>query len=207
METTKPTDGARGAGTQGSAFNGALTEYDYSNFFYSSSDDVFGIFPQFDEWYYGQAKNSGYYLFGQPMTTPPRAYIDLQEQLGHQTVTLLNLASYNYLGLSYHPEVIAAAHKAIDHYGLGAAGSPLLSGMMDVQAELEAELAKFKKKGSAIVFPTGYSTNVGVISALMRPGDWIIMDQNVHASVVDGAILAKSNARFFRHNQPEDLEK
>ncbi|HYV98265.1 MAG TPA: aminotransferase class I/II-fold pyridoxal phosphate-dependent enzyme [Gemmatimonadaceae bacterium] len=188
-------------------FNSKISEHDYSNFYYSSSDDVFGIFPHFDEWYYGHAKNSGYYLFGQPMSTPPTAQIRLEEQLGRRPVELLNLASYNYLGLSYHPEVIAAAHAAIDKYGLGAAGSPLLSGMMDVQMELENELAAFKRKGSAIVFPTGYSTNVGLISALMRPGDWVIMDQNCHASIVDGAILAKSNARFFRHNQPEDLEK
>jgi glycine C-acetyltransferase len=194
-------------GNNHAAFNGAMAEYDYSNFFYSSSEDVFGVFPQFDEWYYEHAKNSGYYLFGQPMSTPPKAYIELEEQLGHQHIELLNLASYNYLGLSYHPEVIAAAHAAIDHYGLGAAGSPLLSGMMDIQLELEAELAKFKGSGSAIVFPTGYSTNIGLISALMRPGDWVIMDQNVHASIVDGAILAKSNARFFRHNRPEDLDK
>lgn len=205
LESTKNNDGRR---TRGNAtFNTAIGEYDYSNFFYSSSDDVFGIFPQFDEWYYGHAKNSGYYLFGQPMSTPPKPYISLEEQLGHEQVKLLNLASYNYLGLSYHPEVVAAAHAALDRYGLGAAGSPLLSGMMDVHAELEHELATFKGAGSAIVFPTGYSTNVGLISALMRPGDHIIMDQNSHASIVDGAILAKSNARFFRHNRPDDLEK
>ncbi len=207
MNSTTPTNANRNAGGGTAAFNGVLTEFDYSNFFYSSSDDVFGIFPQFDEWYYGQAKNSGYYLFGQPMSTPPKAYINLQEQLGHQKVELLNLASYNYLGLSYHPEVIAAARAALEQYGLGAAGSPLLSGMMDIHAELEAELARFKGAGSAIVFPTGYSTNVGLIQALMRPGDWIIMDQNVHASIVDGSILAKSNVRFFRHNRPEDLDK
>lgn len=207
IEPSVPAPASADAPRDPSEFNGTLTEYDYSNFFYSSSDDVFGIFPQFDEWYYGQAKNSGYYLFGQPMSTPPGPHIELQEQLGHKQVNLLNLASYNYLGLSYHPDVVAAAHRALDQYGLGAAGSPLLSGTMNVQMELEAELARFKKTGSAIVFPTGYSTNVGVISALMRPGDWIIMDQNVHASIVDGAILAKSNARFFRHNRPEDLEK
>ena len=58
-----------------------------------------------------------------------------------------------------------------------------------------------------MVFPTGYSTNVGMISALMRPGDWVIADQNAHASIVDGAILSKANVRFFRHNNPADLEK
>jgi len=58
-----------------------------------------------------------------------------------------------------------------------------------------------------MVFPTGYSTNVGLISGIMRPGDWVIADQNSHASIVDGAILSKADVRFFRHNNPDDLEK
>jgi len=103
--------------------------------------------------------------------------------------------------------VIEAGKAAIEQYGLGAAGSPILSGTMDVHCELEAALAKFKKKEAVMVFPTGYSTNVGMISALMRPGDWVIADQNAHASIVDGAILSKANVRFFRHNNPADLEK
>jgi glycine C-acetyltransferase len=78
---------------------------------------------------------------------------------------------------------------------------------MEVHVQLEKALATFKKKDAVMVFPTGYSTNVGVIQALMRPGDWIIMDQNVHASIVDGAILSKANVRFFRHNRPDDLER
>jgi len=185
----------------------ATTEYDYSNFYYSSSDDLFAIFGPYDDWWYGSARNSGYYLFSQPMSTPPGARISLEEQLHHEHLKLLNLASYNYLGLSTHPEVIAAAHAALDKYGLGAAGSPILSGTMDVHLALEKELAAFKHKEAAMVFPTGYSTNVGLLSALMRPGDWVILDQNVHASIVDGAILAKAQVRFFRHNQPGDLEK
>lgn len=187
--------------------NGALSGYDYSNFYYSSSDDVFAIFDPYHEWWHKHAHGTGYYLYYQPMSTPPAPQIELAENLHHQKVSLLNLASYNYLGLSYHPEVIAAAKLAVEKYGLGAAGSPTLSGTMDVHVELERELAKFKKKEAAMVFPTGYSTNVGLISALMRPGDWIIMDQNVHASIVDGAILSKANSRFFRHNRPDELDK
>ena len=103
--------------------------------------------------------------------------------------------------------MIEAAKAALDKYGLGAAGSPILSGTMDVHCELEAALARFKKKEAVMVFPTGYSTNVGMISGLMRPGDWVIADQNAHASIVDGAILSKANVRFFRHNNPADLEK
>jgi glycine C-acetyltransferase len=73
--------------------------------------------------------------------------------------------------------------------------------------QLEEALAKFKRKEAAMVFPTGYSTNVGMIAGLMRPGDWVIADQNAHASIVDGAILSKANVRFFRHNNPADLER
>ncbi len=189
------------------AANGGIADFDYSNFYYSSADDIFAIFDPYNEWWYGHARDNGYYLFSQPMSTPPRPRIELEEQLGHERLKLLNLASYNYLGLSYHPEVIDAAKNALDHYGLGAAGSPILSGTMEIHVQLEKELAKFKKKDAAMVFATGYSTNVGLIQALMRPGDWVIMDQNVHASIVDGAILSKANVRFFRHNRPDDLEK
>lgn len=181
--------------------------YDYSNFYYSSSDDLFAIFEPYDEWWYGSARKSGYYLFSQPMSTRPGPQINLEDQLTHEHRELMNLASYNYLGLSYHPEVIAAAKAALDTYGLGAAGSPILSGTMDLHLTLERELAAFKKKPAAMVFPTGYSTNVGLISALLRPGDLAIMDQNVHASIVDGVMMSKANARFFRHNRPDDLEK
>jgi len=191
----------------GQASGVSNSDYDYSNFYYSSSDDLFAIFGPYDDWWYGTARRNGYYLFSQPMSTPPGARINLEEQLNHEPLELLNLASYNYLGLSHHPEVIAAAKDALDRYGLGAAGSPILSGTMDVHLTLEKELATFKKKEAAMVFPTGYSTNVGLLSALLRPGDWVILDQNVHASIVDGAILAKAQVRFFRHNQPADLEK
>ena len=184
----------------------SVSDYDYSSFFYSSSDDPFAILDPYSEWY-TRALRTGYYLFQQPMSTPPESRIEVTEGLHNEHIKLLNLASYNYLGLSNRSEVIQAAKAALDQYGLGAAGSPLLSGMMDVHVQLEEELAKFKKKEAAMVFPTGYSTNVGMISGLMRPGDWIIADQNAHASIVDGAILSKANVRFFRHNNPADLEK
>jgi glycine C-acetyltransferase len=78
---------------------------------------------------------------------------------------------------------------------------------MDVHKELEQALSDFKGKEATILFPTGYSANVGFVSALMRPGDTIFLDQYSHASIVDGAILAKSKTTFFRHNNPLDLER
>jgi len=181
-------------------------DYDYSSFYYSSSDDAFTILEPYTEWY-DQAQLRGYYLYGQPMSSRPMTRVELQEKLEQRRLNLLNLSSYNYLGLSYRPEIIEAAKKAVDRYGLGAAGSPVLSGTMDVHQDLERELAAFKGKPAALLFPTGYSTNVGLIQGLMRPGDLIVADQNSHASVVDGAILSKAEVRFFRHNLPEDLEK
>lgn len=183
-----------------------VSDYDYSSFYYSASDDPFAILDPYNEWF-DRALPQGYYLFQQAMSTPPGGEIALTEGLHHRQVKLVNLSSYNYLGLSSRPEVIAAAKAALDTYGLGAAGSPILSGTMDVHVQLEEALAKFKGKEAAMVFPTGYSTNVGMISGLMRPGDWVIADQNAHASIVDGAILSKANVRFFRHNNPADLEK
>ena len=182
------------------------SDYDYSSFYYSSSDDVFAILEPYTEWY-DNAQLRGYYLYGQPMSSRPMTRVELQEKLEQRRLNLLNLSSYNYLGLSYRPEVIEAAKKALDRYGMGAAGSPVLSGTMDVHLELERELAAFKNKPACMLFPTGYSTNVGLIQGIMRPGDLIVADQNSHASIVDGAILSKAEVRFFRHNRPEDLEK
>jgi 8-amino-7-oxononanoate synthase len=181
-------------------------DYDYSSFYYSSSDDVFAILEPYEDWY-DRAQMQGYYLYAQPMSCRPKTRIDLIEKLEHRHINLLNLSSYNYLGLSYRPEVMNAARQALETYGLGAAGSPVLSGTMDVHLELERELAAFKNKPAVMLFPTGYSTNVGLIAGLMRPGDLIVADQNSHASIVDGAILSKANLRFFKHNQPEELDK
>jgi len=184
----------------------SASDYDYSSFFYSSSDDPFAILEPYNEWY-DRALEQGYYLFAQAMSTPPNGEVHLTEGLQRQQLKLINLSSYNYLGLSVRPEVIAAAKEALDRYGLGAAGSPILSGTMDIHVQLEEALARFKGKEAAMVFPTGYSTNVGLLSGLMRPGDWVIADQNAHASIVDGAILSKANVRFFRHNNVADLER
>ncbi|MBI1795640.1 MAG: aminotransferase class I/II-fold pyridoxal phosphate-dependent enzyme [Candidatus Eisenbacteria bacterium] len=189
-----------------SQMHGDSSDYDYSSFYYSSSDDVFAILEPYTEWY-DDAQLRGYYLYGQPMSSRPTTRIELQEKLEQRRLNLLNLSSYNYLGLSYRPEVIEAAKRALDRYGMGAAGSPVLSGTMDVHIELERELAAFKNKPACMLFPTGYSTNVGLIQGLMRPGDLIVADQNSHASIVDGAILSKAEVRFFRHNRPEELEK
>jgi glycine C-acetyltransferase len=183
-----------------------FAEYDHSNFYYGAGDDPLNLLRPFQEWY-EEALPNGYYLYSEPLATAPTTQVRVTNRKTGAVQDLLNLASYNYLGISYRPEVKRAAIEATQRYGLGASGSPILSGTMDVHVELANAMASFKAKEAAILFPTGYSANVGFISSLMRPGDNIILDQYSHASIVDGAILAKSRTLFFRHNNPMDLER
>ncbi len=182
-------------------------DYDYSNFFWGSGNDVFGIFEPFEEWY-REARPAGYYLFGLPMRTAPGSRIDVVEtKTNKELKNLINLASYNYLGLSYRPDVIAAAVEATKKYGTGASGSPILSGTITLHEELAAKIAAFKRKEAALLFPSGYAANLGVIAGLMRSGDLVVTDQYAHASIIDGIILSKADVRYFRHNSFADLDR
>ncbi|MCM2254289.1 MAG: aminotransferase class I/II-fold pyridoxal phosphate-dependent enzyme [Vicinamibacteria bacterium] len=183
-----------------------FAEYDYSNFYYGAGDDPLNLLGPFNEWY-REALPNGYYLYSEPLQTAPESRVRVRNRKTGRIQDLINLASYNYLGISYRPEVKQAAIDATNLYGLGASGSPMLSGTLQVHLDLAREMAEFKDKEAAILFPTGYSANVGFIAALMRSGDYIILDQYSHASIVDGAILAKSNTLWFRHNNPLDLER
>jgi glycine C-acetyltransferase len=183
-----------------------FSEYDYSNFYYGAGDDPLNLLRPYADWY-REARPNGYYLYQEALGSAPTTHVRVRNGRTGGWQDLLNLASYNYLGISYRPEVKAAAAAALEKYGLGASGSPILSGTFDVHEEFASDLARFKAKEACLVFPTGYSANVGFISALMRSGDTIFLDQYSHASIVDGAILAKSKTIFFRHNNPLDLER
>lgn len=182
-------------------------DLDYSNFFWGSGKDPFDILGPFDDWF-DEARPAGYYLFGQPMASAPRSRIDVVEQLHKEQLKgLINLASYNYLGLSYRADVIEAACEAIRTYGTGSSGSPILSGTTELHERLSNAIAEFKNKEQCLLFPSGYSANLGVIAGLMRSGDLVVTDQFAHASIVDGIILSKAQVRYFRHNNAADLER
>jgi 8-amino-7-oxononanoate synthase len=111
-------------------------------------------------------------------------------------------ASNDYLGLSSHPDVLAAAHEAIDRWGAGAGASRLVSGSRPVHAELEHELADWKSTEAALVFPTGYAANLSVLSALAGPQVLVCSDEHNHASIIDGCRLARdlgARVEFFPH--------
>jgi 8-amino-7-oxononanoate synthase len=119
---------------------------------------------------------------------------------------VLMFGSNSYLGLTNHPKVKEAAKKAIDKYGTGCAGSRFLNGTLDIHTELENRLAKFVKKDEAICYSTGFQVNLGAISALTGPKDFIILDELDHASIIDGSRLSFSKTLKFAHNDMESLE-
>ena len=121
--------------------------------------------------------------------------------------SVINLCSYNYLGLANHPEVIAAAQEALKTHGLGACGSPMLSGMTDLHRELERQVAKFLGREDAMLFNSGFGGALGTISGLLRKNDVAILDNRSHLSLRDGAALSRCRADKFEHNDPASLDK
>lgn len=182
-------------------------QYDYTNFYFGAGDDAFALLDPFDQWW-KEVEPEGYYLYEAPLQTAPTTRVSVvDKKTGETRHDLINFASYNYLGLSYRPEVKEAIKRAVDMYGGGSSGSPILSGTTELHRELADAVARFKGKEAASIFPTGYSANVGTIAGLMRSGDLIVADQWAHASIVDGMILSKATSRFFRHNNLEDLDR
>ncbi len=125
--------------------------------------------------------------------------------------TFIMIGSNNYLGLTIHPKVKEAAIEAIRKYGTSCTGSRFLNGTLNIHLELEEKLAKFVGQEAALVNSTGFQVNIGTIPAIVDRGDIIITDKEVHASIVDGVRQAKvqknAHPRFFRHNDPADLER
>ncbi len=115
--------------------------------------------------------------------------------------------SNNYLGLANDPRMKEAAIEAIRKYGTGTVGSRFLNGNTVLHQELERRLAMFEKRDRALVYATGYQTNVGVISALAGPDDIVIIDKFDHASIIDGCKMSGATVKRFKHNDPSDLEK
>ncbi len=119
----------------------------------------------------------------------------------------LMFATYSYLGLLKHPYIDQAAKAAIDRYGTGTHGVRLLGGTLDLHLELEKTIARFHGRDDAIVFSSGYVTNLATISTIVGKGDWVISDKWNHASIVDGCSLARGQFVRFRHNDMADLER
>jgi 8-amino-7-oxononanoate synthase len=113
---------------------------------------------------------------------------------------VIMLGSNNYLGLTNHPEVKAAAERALRQYGTGTAGSRFLNGTLDIHVQLEEQLARFMKREAALTFSTGFQVNLGVISSLLDRSDVVVLDSLDHACILDGARLSFARTLKYRHN-------
>jgi len=146
-------------------------------------------------------KTSGHYFFFRKLESPQ----DSEVMVNGKRVIMAG--SNNYLGLTSHPRVKEAAIKAIEKFGSGCAGSRYLNGNLEIHDELEMKLARFFRKEAALVFATGYQTNLGAISALLGRNDVAILDKYDHASIIDGCRLSFGQVKKYRHNDMRDLER
>jgi 8-amino-7-oxononanoate synthase len=119
---------------------------------------------------------------------------------------VLMLGSNSYLGLTNHPKIKAAAQAAVEKYGTGCAGSRFLNGSLDIHLELEAALGKLVKKEAVLLYSTGFQVNLGVISALVGKGEYVIGDKSNHASIVEGCLVSQGKFLRFAHKDMAALE-
>jgi 8-amino-7-oxononanoate synthase len=181
-------------------------DYSLADFTDSDSPDLFEVTKRF--WAFVQdvvAKKA--MVYGCPNASAPAAEIQVYDRYQDRIRKFLNFCSYNYLGYSLHPAVKSAIKDAVDKYGTGAVAAPLLGGTYDTTTQLEAAIARFKHKEAAVVFATGYGTNLGVLSAILKPNDVAVVDALCHASIYDGIRLSGAGIKPFCHNNARHLKK
>ena len=138
-------------------------------------------------------------LVMEQVLSPTRAIVN-----GKETILL---GTYNYMGMTFDPDVIAAGKAALDSFGAGTTGSRVLNGTFQGHKECEDALRDFYGMDHAMVFSTGYQANLGVISTIAGKDDFIILDADSHASIYDGAALGVAQTVRFRHNDVDDLDR
>ena len=148
-----------------------------------------------------EAQAAGVYPYFIPLTDSEGTEVTIGNQ------RLIMIGSNNYLGLTMHPRVRQAAIEATQRYGTSCTGSRFLNGTLELHLELERRLARFVGTEAALVFSTGYQTNLGTLSALVGRGDFVVTDKEDHASIVDGCRLAFGEMRRFNHSDMAHLER
>jgi 8-amino-7-oxononanoate synthase len=140
-------------------------------------------------------------------------YAIVMSEVKSPTLAVINgkdtilLGTYNYMGMTFDPDVVQAGKDALDQFGSGTTGSRVLNGTYQGHKECEDALKEFYGTRSAMVFSTGYQANLGMISTLAGKGDYVIIDADSHASIYDGCFLGNAEIVRFRHNSVEDLDK
>jgi len=149
-------------------------------------------------------KSQGLFKTERLIAGPQQAAIDVRNNGGTQHV--LNLCANNYLGLANHPDVLAAAHKALDEYGYGMASVRFICGTQTLHKELEERISQFLGTEDTILYPSCFDANGGLFETLLGPDDAVISDALNHASIIDGIRLCKAQRFRYRNNDMADLE-
>jgi 8-amino-7-oxononanoate synthase len=147
-----------------------------------------------------QLRDSGLYPYFRTISSAQDTEVIIEGQ------KVLMLGSNSYLGLTNHPKIKEAARAAVEKYGTGCAGSRFLNGTLDIHLELEAALAKLVNKEAVLLYSTGFQVNLGVISALVGKGEYVLGDKSNHASIVEGCLLAQGKFLRFAHKDMAALE-
>jgi 8-amino-7-oxononanoate synthase len=183
-----------------------ILDFSLADFFYSDNPDILSPPDDFEEWINDPRVRGSFRFFEQQFLEAPRSSSRVWSGVDGVKRNVVNLTSYNYLGLSTHPEVIQAAKEALDQYGMSASGAPLLSGTFDLHVELARKLAEFKQQEDCILFSSGLGGNMGAMQGILRKGDVLVLDEKIHKSLVDGGTLAGAKMLFFDHNDMSSLE-
>jgi glycine C-acetyltransferase len=149
----------------------------------------------------------GFNTYRRPLISSCSNRVLVQDERTSKPREMIMMGSNNYLGLTSHPKVVKIAKETIEKYGVGAGSVPLLAGTYDLHRELELKLAKLKECEEAIIFSSGYVTNLGCIQALVKRGDVAIIDRLAHASIIDGCILSHGLFKTFKHSDVESLKR
>jgi 8-amino-7-oxononanoate synthase len=161
--------------------------------------DLFNKCDNFDE--AKQTMRAGLYPYFRPLESGQDTEVIIDGK------RIIMVGSNSYLGLTTDPRVKKAAQAAIEKYGSGCAGSRFLNGTLDIHVDLENRLADFMQKEAALVFSTGFQTNLGVISTLVDKDDCVIVDRQDHASIIEGCRLSFGTTKRYHHNDMADLER
>jgi glycine C-acetyltransferase len=168
--------------------------------------DLFGKVRTFNE-FYKKRRDEQLLWYGMPLETACRNRAVIFDEVTGRRREFLMFASNNYLGLANHPRVVEAICSAVRMYGATNTGCRLIGGTNVVHKELERRLARFKNREACIVYPSGYSANLGSISALAKPNDAVIIDKFNHMSILDGCKLSGASRKIYQHNDMADLER
>ncbi|MEQ9619424.1 MAG: aminotransferase class I/II-fold pyridoxal phosphate-dependent enzyme [Deltaproteobacteria bacterium] len=180
-------------------------DYYLSDFADIPDEDLFKKAEVF--WQYKlDMEEKGYIRYRRPLASASAHKVVIDDDFTGGKKEMIMMGSNNYLGITSHPSVIKVAKEMTQKYGVGAGSVPLLAGTFDIHRQLELKLAELKGCEDAIIFPSGYVTNLGTIQALVKKEDVAIIDRLAHASIIDGCLISSGTFRTFKHSDMESME-